>query len=82
MTRYVLRMTHHRKYEGWVPVDTDKPPLYLYKSVSRNARHGFLVYTVTENIDQARTWKTRAGAEGYLAKKFDGLGYVVEEVEA
>lgn len=82
MSRYVLRLTHHRKFEGLVPVDTDKPALYLYKSVSRNRQHGFPVYKVTKNVMNARSWATRKGAEKYLADKFDGLGYAVSEVTA
>jgi hypothetical protein len=82
MSRYVLRLTHIRKFHGWRPVDPDGPALYLYKSVSRERDHGFPIYKVTDNVTNARAWATRAGAEGYLTNKFDGLGYAVEEVAA
>ena len=82
MSRYVLRLTSIRKFEGWRPIDPNAPALYLHKSVSRDRRHGYLICKVTETILSARSWATREGAEGYLANKFDGLGYAVEEVAA
>ena len=82
MNRYVLRLTHIRKFGGWKPVDSETRALYLYKSVSRHRQDGLPIYKVTDNVANARSWATRAGAEGYLANKFDGLGYVVEEVAA
>jgi len=79
MSRYVLRLTEIYKYEGWRPVGSDRP-LYLYKSVGRDRQHGYPKYQVTDTVENARSWATRAGAEGYRAAKFDGRGYAVEEV--
>jgi len=79
MSRYVLRVTHIRKFHGWEPIKTDRA-LYLYKSVGRDRQHGYPKYQVTENIENARSWVTRAGAEGYLTAKFNGEGYAVKEV--
>ena len=81
MSRYVLRVTEIRDYAGWRPVRGDRT-LYLYKSVGRDRQHGHPKYSVCENVENARSWATRSGAEGYLNAKFDGRGYEVEEVEA
>jgi len=77
--RYVLRLTEIYGYGGWRPMSSDQT-LYLYKSVGRDRQHGYPKYQVTENIENARSWVTRAGAEGYLTAKFNGEGYAVKEV--
>lgn len=90
-TRYVLRLVYNTGRGGsdpYQPIDyTDRDPLYLYRSVSRDRRHGWLVWKVSE-LDRAREWATRSGAEGYLAEHFtyepdaNGIAsrFVVEEV--
>lgn len=79
-TRYVLRYAYSN-YEG-TPADETNGVLYLYKSVNRD-KHGYLRPRVTTDVSRARTWATRAGAEGYLADKltyFQSSQYVVQEV--
>ena len=75
------------------PADPDRPH-FLYKSVSvsrRSGSWGHLNWQITPSVDRARTWRTREGAEGYLAAKFTyahefgrGTGvhshFIVEEV--
>lgn len=88
MTKYVLRKKYQHKFEGFRTHEGE--PLYLYKSVSRD-RHGFLRPKFTRQIEQARQWATREGAQGYLEKNLtythlpenaEGArtDYVVEEV--
>jgi hypothetical protein len=87
-TRYVLRYAYNAGPHGYVPVEDDGRTHYLYKSVTRG-RHGFK-WTITERVDQARTWATQKGAEGYLAAKLTNMpdkngvasSFVVEEVAA
>jgi hypothetical protein len=59
---YVLRWIGR----GWD--EPDSKPHYLYKSVGKDRRHGWLKPKVTPTIEQARQWATRAGAEGYCAR--------------
>jgi len=91
-TKYVLRYAYTYGMDGYTPVEDDGRDHYLYKSVRRDPRHNRINWRITERIDQARTWATREGAEGYLADKFtyeqlakdNGVAssFVVEEVTA
>lgn len=87
MNAYVLRYAHDGNGR---PADPGRPH-YLYKSVSVDRRRGHLNWLITPDIQSARTWRTREGAEGYLAAKFTyghefsrGTGvhshFIVEEV--
>lgn len=90
--RYVARYAYTYTGEGYTPVPNGEPPLYLHKSVSVSRRSGSLRYAHTTDIEQARTWATRAGIMGYLADKFTytnpalaavgGCAYIIEEVTA
>lgn len=64
---YVLRHTHDFVLQGNVPVDPNSTPHYLYKSVSKH-RQGWLQWQLTQNIEDARSWATEAGAAGYAER--------------
>ncbi len=64
--------------------DPDRP-LYMHKSVSPDRRRGVgrggLRYKVTEDIGQARSWRTPEGAANYAARPTFGVGkFTVQEV--
>ena len=90
-TVFVLRYAFHSKMGGYVPVESDGRTYYLYKSVSRDKRHGYMHWGITEDASQARQWKTREGAEGWLKNNVDypsladangtTSSFVVEEVQ-
>lgn len=92
MTTYVLRYA----YDGNGRPSDPSRAHYLHKSVSvsraRGSR-GRLIWKITPDVQDARRWATREGAEGYLASKFTyghefsrGTGvysqFIVEEVPA
>ena len=89
--RYVLRYAHNFGADGFKPVENDGRVDYLYKSVTHSKRTLGLGWKITDRIEDARTWATREGVEGYLAKHLttsltydNGITshFVVEEVTA
>jgi hypothetical protein len=84
MTRYVLRYSRKYTFGGYVPVQEDQRTHYLHKNVTRSSQ-GWLNTRITEDIDQARTWATLEGIDGFLAKNLtsnSGSSWDVIQVES
>lgn len=84
MTRYVLRYSRNYSFDGFVPVKEDGRTHYLYKNASRSSQ-GWMNTRVTEDINQARSWATLEGIDGYLANNLTsnlGSSWDVIQVES
>jgi hypothetical protein len=82
MTRYVLRYSRKYTIDGYVPVQ--ERTHYLHKNVTRSSQ-GLLNTRVTDDINQARSWATLEGIDGYLARNLSsdlGSSWDIEEVAA
>lgn len=72
---YVLRYKTDSQSRGTWP-----QPNYLYKTVGRNRRYGWLEWSLTTNIKEARQWATEDGVKGYVTRLPEG-DFTVEFID-